>query len=45
MARLYISGPVTGKPDDNYEAFDDASFIFAEPDTRQPFRTISSCLT
>lgn len=26
MPRLYISGPVTGIKDDNYEAFDNASF-------------------
>ncbi len=24
MARLYISGPVTGRPDDNHEVFEDA---------------------
>lgn len=28
MPRLYVSGPVTGIKDDNYEAFDDASFYF-----------------
>lgn len=26
MARLYISGPVTGKPNGNYEAFSDAAY-------------------
>lgn len=26
MARLYISGPVTGKPDGNYEAFRDSGY-------------------
>lgn len=30
MARLYISGPVTGKPDDNWYAFNEASIALNE---------------